>query len=416
MVTDAFKVLGWCPTAWQPMRSLDGWIVRVRPRCASISVQQWRVLAELAMNFAQPQIELTRLGNVQLRGVAEESLGLIQSRLVASQLIPAKPDADLAPPVHCTPLYHAQDATHAMAERLTQAVVEHLSPNALQLRGMAALPSKFGFAVDDAQRHLAGMKADISLWVSENGSYVMSVEGSGREVQFGSQESAVVAAIETALDFARDRMKLTPPPTRLRALVKRDARSCETAPDLPEKSGQPVLPGEVTATDACLIGVPFGRIDAAALLAVAAVLPEDEALRVTPWRSLMVSRDAQEKIRPLLDPAFWITRSDDARLRVSACAGAPLCEQAHLPTQDLALRIAPHVPARAHVHVSGCHKRCALSADATALVCGEASEAGVTQLHCSQPDRESGVFQRISLPALSDAPEQIQELIHDLHV
>ena len=71
------------------MRAQDGWIVRVRPVCASINAGQWATLSALALSHAHPQIELTRLGNVQLRGITDAQLPVLLSQLVAARLIPA---------------------------------------------------------------------------------------------------------------------------------------------------------------------------------------------------------------------------------------------------------------------------------------------------------------------------------------
>lgn len=92
-------------------------------------------------------------------------------------------------------------------------------------------------------------------------------------------------------------------------------------------------------------------------------------VRLTPWRTLLLPlreppsaawlRQARLWGDDNEDDAAWITRTGDARLRVSACAGQPGCHQAQGVTQALALQLAEHVPARQHVHVSGCAKMCA---------------------------------------------------------
>jgi precorrin-3B synthase len=46
-------------------------------------------------------------------------------------------------------------------------------------------------------------------------------------------------------------------------------------------------------------------------------------------------------------------------LRVSACTGAPSCQATHAETRTLAAALAPHMPAQAHLHISGCTKGCA---------------------------------------------------------
>jgi precorrin-3B synthase len=66
-----------------------------------------------------------------------------------------------------------------------------------------------------------------------------------------------------------------------------------------------------------------------------------------------------------------ITTPDDPMLRVIACTGAPDCRQANQPTRALARTLAPHIPASAVLHVSGCAKGCAHPAPAAlTLVAG----------------------------------------------
>jgi precorrin-3B synthase len=61
----------------------------------------------------------------------------------------------------------------------------------------------------------------------------------------------------------------------------------------------------------------------------------------------------------------FITATDDPRLRVIACSGAPRCREAHADTRATATRLAARLPTGARLHVSGCAKGCAHSGTAT---------------------------------------------------
>ncbi|QIL72773.1 nitrite reductase [Diaphorobacter sp. HDW4B] len=410
-MSEPFIVQGWCPTAWQPMQSQDGWIVRVRPHCASIQVVQWRVLAELSLAHGDAQIELTRLGNVQLRGVAESQLFSLRSTLIAAGLVPADADEDLAPPVHCTPFYRQGDATHVLAQSLSAAVCTHLRPSALQRLGLEALPSKFGLLVDDTQQRLKNTHADVRLWATPDGRYAMSAGTALTWIPMARMEDAVSAAIDLARWFARERMAHQPMPTRLQRVIAQFPRDATTHGAADTESLSPsALPDAGR-----LIGVPLGRIDAQALLDVIAHMPDTAELRVTPWRSLWIDGDSAHWGKAFQDTTHWITQTDDARLRVSACTGAPRCAQGHMAAQALALHIAPHVPQNAHVHVSGCAKHCALSAEATALISAVRNEEAV-QLDLRKPKDNDTQAIHITPDSLQAAPQQIQKLIHDLHL
>lgn len=420
----AIKVQGWCPTAWAPMQAQDGWIVRVRPQCASISAQQWALLAELALSCAHPEIELTRLGSVQLRGVSEAQLPLVRSSLVEAQLVPADADADQAPAVHCTPFYKHGDLTHALALLLAQATMAQLSPNALQSQEMEALPSKFGLVVDDAQRCMRGIAADISVWVTADERYGLALGGQSGWYAFDDSAEVVAAALAVALWFAKERTAMAPMPTptftRLRQLLPLPALNLPCLKLAEFRADNPVaaaaLPGRLKQAD-CVIGVPMGRINAVALLEAVQAMPAQAEIRVTPWRSLFCEDEAMAA--QFSSSAYWITEADDTRLRVSACTGAPQCTQALLAARELALVLAPHVPPQAHVHVSGCAKCCALSPEATlALIATEmpAGDPGEALLNLSWPNLAQQPFSQISTRALRQEPSHISTLIHDLYI
>lgn len=407
-MADPIQAKGWCPTAWQPMRAQDGWILRVRPHCAAISAAQWRVLAQLALAHAHPEIELTRLGNVQLRGVHEAQVHALRQRLIEAGLVPADADADLAPAVHCTPLYRAGDATHALAQRLSAAVIACLNPQALARQGLAALPGKFGLLVDDPARRMRAIGADLQLWVADGG-YGLALADAAHSHGFASADAAVDAAMGIALWFARERAGLAPAPTRLRGLLAH--RAAPLPPALPSSTGpaDPPVPGPLPG-HGTLIGAPLGRIDAAALLALAAQLPPAAEIRVTPWRSLLVP-DAEPL--PAADATHWITQPGDPRLRVSACTGAPRCAQGHVPAQTLALALAGAVPRHRHLHVSGCAKCCALSADAAAVVVASRGATGQPLLDICRADAPGTPIHSL---AATEAPAQITRLLNDLYL
>ncbi|QKV52202.1 nitrite reductase [Comamonas antarctica] len=406
-MADPIQVQGWCPTAWQPMRAQDGWILRVRPHCAAISAAQWRVLAQLALAHAHPAIELTRLGNVQLRGVDEAQVHALRRHLIEAALVPADADADLAPAVHCTPLYQAGDATHALARQLSAAVLACLNPQALARQRLAALPSKFGLLVDDPARRMRAIGADLQLWVADGG-YGLALADAAHWHGFASADAAVDAAMGIALWFARERAGLAPAPTRLRGLPAHRAPPLPPAQPWSIRPAEPLGPGPLPG-HGTLIGAPLGRIDAAALLALATQLSPAAEIRVTPWRSLLLEGEAP----PALDAVHWIIEPADARLRVSACTGAPRCAQGHVPAQTLALALAGAVPPHRHLHVSGCAKCCALSADAAAVVVASRGATGQPLLHICRADAPGTPIHSL---AATEAPAQITRRLHDLYL
>jgi precorrin-3B synthase len=70
----------------------------------------------------------------------------------------------------------------------------------------------------------------------------------------------------------------------------------------------------------------------------------------------------------------FIVGADDARRRVIACAGAPVCASAHIATRTIAPGIAataaPFPDGAFTIHLSGCAKGCAHAGTAALTVVG----------------------------------------------
>lgn len=402
------------------MRAHDGWIVRVRPRCASMTALQWRVLASLALTYAHPQIELTRLGNVQLRGVSEETLALLRSQLIAAELVPEDEDADLAPAVHCTPFYNANDPTHELAQSLCAAATALLSPREMQSMGLAALPGKFGLLVDDVQRNLHHIAVDLRLWPLLDGGYGLALGDLGDHYQFGTAEQVVEASVQVARWFARERMAIAGKvPTRLKDLLLSQPLN---VPCLKEEMLHSTQSGAMSSVSpgkteqGWVLGVPMGRIDAGAMQALASELPEGTEIRITPWRSLLVVGSNALALMDPLEAEHWITSSTDARLRVSACTGSPRCTQALVPAQDMALQCASHISDGQHLHISGCGKLCALSSDATSVMFASTHASGAVLLNVCSASQLDQPATPIPYQSWSAAPTELQQHLHDLPI
>jgi precorrin-3B synthase len=120
--------------------------------------------------------------------------------------------------------------------------------------------------------------------------------------------------------------------------------------EVPATSTTPFSPEPGPVAQGVLVGFEFGQVPAEMLTA----LSDLGALRVTPWRMLLI-----EGANAMPDLPGLITQPDDPMLRVIACTGAPGCRQATQPTRALARSLAPHLPDGAVLHVSGCGKGCA---------------------------------------------------------
>ena len=108
-----------------------------------------------------------------------------------------------------------------------------------------------------------------------------------------------------------------------------------------------------------VVALPFGRLTAAALAALASTCVE---FRITPWRALILvapTTDAERVVRA----HGAILSHADRRLKLTACSGMGGCDVGTTDTHAMALAIAERAgPLLDHVrmvHVSGCAKGCA---------------------------------------------------------
>src|SRR5512142_1804382 len=147
-------IKGWCPGVWQPMRSGDGLVVRIRPHGGRIDAEQAAGIAALAQRYGNGLIDLTNRANLQIRGVGEDGHPTLINGLAELGLLDADPEIEARRNILVTPFWAADDDTMSIAAELEDALTN----------GPIGLPAKFGFAVDcGSRRLLAGASADIRI-------------------------------------------------------------------------------------------------------------------------------------------------------------------------------------------------------------------------------------------------------------
>lgn len=344
--TAPVQVKGWCPGAVRPMAANDGLVVRIRPPGGRLTAAQAQGVAALAQRFAHPLLELTNRANLQLRGVNPAQHGQLVEALRALELVDGDAATESRRNVQVQPFWAGDDVTSHLAQHLSA----HLGAHAI------ALPAKFGFAVDTGPVPcLREAYADVRLERHADGVLVYA-DGAHRGVVVPPNE-----APERALALAHWFVRAGGAPLgrgRMHALLG-------TCP-LPAEWGQtPVaahpgcVPGPGPHAAGQVVALAFGLVQATTLARLGAL----GALRLTPWRSLLV-----EGASGLTSSAELITDPLDARLRVSACTGAPGCGQAHGATRGLASDLAQWVAPASVLHVSGCAKGCAHPRPAATVV------------------------------------------------
>jgi precorrin-3B synthase len=316
------------------MQSGDGWLVRIRPPGGRLTAKQASGIAQASLAYGNGVIDLSSRANVQLRGIRDGTQGALVDDLRAQGLVDESVAAEAARNIVVTPFKEAcaQGTASLLAQKLAHA---------------PTLPGKFGFAVDIGPAPvLAAVPADIRLERDAAGGLIVRPDGH----QFGKLATPYTVVTE-ALALAAWFLQSGGAPDgrgRMATHLAQGAVLPAGFDRAPAAALAPPLPGRLE--QGWLVGFGFGQMRAETL---AALVATQRAVRVTPWRMLIV-----EGLAVLPDLPGLITDPGDPLLRVTACTGAPGCPQAHGPTRDLARALAPQV-GRGHLHVSGCTKGCA---------------------------------------------------------
>ena len=348
-----FAIKGWCPSALRPMSSGDGLVVRIRPRCGRLSAAQAAGIAGLSQRCGNGVLDLTGRANLQIRGVSEASHRPLVEGLDQLGLVDAALQSEAQRNILVAPFWTQRDDTPSFAGELEQALAAH----------PIGLPEKFGFAVDCGEhRALAQAPADIRIERGHDGGVILRADGASRGRRL-SRSSLVPGALALAewfiasggADHGRGRMA---------AHVASGARLPDMLAGETQPAGALARPAPGPCVNGVLVGFAFGQLQAETLAYLSSLAP---GLRLTPWRMLLV-----EGLQEAPECEGLVTQPDDPLLRVVACTGAPICPQAFAETRRFAAALAPHVPANARLHVSGCAKGCAHPATAAVTLVGSA--------------------------------------------
>ncbi|HUR73655.1 MAG TPA: precorrin-3B synthase [Sporichthya sp.] len=288
-----------CPGVRSVWRAADGGLARVRTPGGRLTPAQLEVLAAAAEELGSGVLELTSRANVQVRGLRPQAEHELGDRLRRIGLLPS--DAhDRVRNILASPL------TGLVSDRPdVSPVVTAIDDGLLDDPGLAALPGRFLFAVDDGTGDVSGLDADVTL-IAHGSAYVLLLGGTDVGLRAADPAAAALAA---ARGFLAERGAQHSPAWRLaelddgpaRVAARIDAslileRGVETGADPASKStlrscmsGRMVPPGEYAQTDgrvAVVLEVPDGRLDTAAARALAT--RSSGELRITPWRSVVL--------------------------------------------------------------------------------------------------------------------------------
>jgi precorrin-3B synthase len=395
-----FEVKGWCPGALKPMRSGDGLIVRVRPRCGMFTPDELTVLARAALRFGNGHIDLTRRANMQIRGVSAETLPGLHEVMGRLGLLDSTPQGEAVRNLMISPLAGIDPAEVLDVRDIARELARTLASE----RTLWVLPSKFGFIVDGGGRlTLADERADIRLAGIRNGADVAVAIGLDAQAETDWLGSVVPAnAASAVVETAHALLKLMPAGARqrMRDVSAEGLASLRSAMTLrldpltrdPRKTGGSLdrrvgLLELGSGRFAVGIAAPFGRVatDQLEELAGKMVASGVKEVRPSPWRILYAEVRSASAGNAVLDAARsagFITEPGDPLLRIEACPGAPACRSTSLDIRGDARRLAALLPRfgfEGTIHVSGCAKGCAKSAAADLVLVGLEDRYGIVR-------------------------------------
>jgi len=409
---------GVCPSLSRPMQTGDGLLVRLRPLEGGLSPEQLGLLADAAASFGNGVLEVTRRGNLQIRGLsAESAVGLADAVNAIGIAIAGGVPVETGPlaGLDTREIADPRPVARAIREAIAGAgFVSRLGPKvSVVVDGGGALP------MDE-------VAADLRLVAQGEGRWLVSVGGTAKEASsFGvvaEGEAANVALSVLEIVAAKglrarsrdltlpDTMKIwrpTLPPSGLPAIspsrgeimpavVAGAFSSTSKIGAAADDSVISPLEGEMAALRPRLrrpeggnvgrisspigmfslvggkfalgIGLPFGQTSAQALhgLAEKARAYGASEIRFTPGRALLAVGLAAEGCGRLKEAARalgFVTDPADPRLFIAACAGSPACRSAFIATKaiaaDIARSAADLLDGSFILHVSGCPKGCA---------------------------------------------------------
>lgn len=349
---------GACPSLSKPMPTGDGLLARINPINGTIAPTDLAGVAEAAKRCGNGLLEVTLRGSLQIRGLRDETVADMNAAVEALDLT-----IRTGLPLDIAPLAGLCVEERADPRPLAEAIKSQAAAFAAQLG------PKVSVVVDGGgPSMLHGVKADIRLTALNPDTWQVAIAGDARTARFVGvydADLAVQSAVALLHTIAEGGRKM-----RGRDLLP----TFETLqpPAQPREAGPAQLhPGDILPlTDgrfASVIALPFGTVTAETLIALCADLQTlgISELRLSPERMLiMLCRDqpAAEAALHRSTALEVISRPDDPRLRIVACAGAPACASAHLNTHALAAELAAKSVNGQDLpfllHLSGCEKEC----------------------------------------------------------
>ncbi|WP_207838774.1 precorrin-3B synthase [Williamsia soli] len=345
-----------CPGVFSAHPAADGHLARIRLPGGLISPSQLQALVGVADGFGDAHLELTSRGNLQLRGISDLD--------GAAELIA---DAGLIPtPSHERVRNLQLSALTGRRGGLLDArpILGDLDVGLRADPGLAHLPGRFLFGVDDGRGDIVGEAPDAG---------VLAIDGDTLEIVVGGVPTGRVTTVDQAAQtllavadaFLVDRTD----EWRIEDLAGHPAindllESLAHAPPhhLPFPPTEPLV-GWLDQDDGLVaLGavVAHGRMSARIAEFLAAI---ERDIYFTPRKEIVIvdlSEGMADTVLRVLAPMGLIFDANSPWTRVSACAGSPGCDKSRADVRgDLQLMLsAPDVELTSREHWVGCERGC----------------------------------------------------------
>lgn len=335
-----------CPGVLAVHQAADGGLARVRLPGGRLSAQQLEVLRLAAEDLGDGRLELTSRANVQIRALRADGPRKLSDRLYAAGLLPSMAHERVRN-ILASPLSGLDE--HSRYDVLPVAAA--LDRSLCDRPGLAELPGRFLFALDDGRGDLADVRADVAVRALDDQSAVLSLGARGARVLWAEVPELMLGAAEAFLAVRDQEWRIAEVPGGEERILERLGLQADEALDT---STTRVTAGRHGT--ALVVTVPLGSLtqeQAAALVGAA------DAVTITPWRSVVVPAGATG-----LEDVGLVMTPDSVWEGVTACAGKPGCAKALADVRADATRLIPAFQRDGRrVHWSGCERRCGKPSD-----------------------------------------------------
>lgn len=349
-----------CPGALHVHQAADGALARVRLPGGMITPDELEALARAAAEHGSPAMELTSRGNIQIRGITDT--GAVAEAIAAAGLLPS-PTHERVRNIVASPL---SGRVGPMTN--VRALVTDLDAAIRAEPGLASLPGRFLFAVDDGRGDVSGLGADVGVHLGVDGaSLMLAGRDTGVRIAVADVVSALVAVAGRFADIRGNAWRISELDD-VTPLLADFSPTVTAGATWPPVTRPPV--GWIAQDDGRVTlgaAVPLGVLQARVAEFLAAI---DAPMVITPWRSVLVfdlDDGVADTALRVLAPMGLVFDENSPWLTVSACTGRPGCAHALADVRaDAAAAVDD--PAAGHRHFVGCDRACGSPADGEVLV------------------------------------------------